>query len=66
MGAFLLALGSWGVAPGPPHASTVVVSLVASLVGTSVVAWWGHSLQRDKVRRELDELAAARPAGGIH
>jgi hypothetical protein len=66
MGAFLLALGSWGAAPGLPQASTVIFSLLASLAGTSAVAWWGHSLQRDKTRRERDELAAATPVAGIH
>lgn len=66
MGAILVALGSRSVTPGLPDATTVVASAAIALAGTAAVAWWGHRLERDRIRRELDELAAATPVGGIH
>lgn len=66
MGAILLALGTRTVAPGLPDATSVVVSAVVALAGTAAVAWWGHRLERDRLRRQLEELAAAKPVGGIH
>lgn len=66
MGAILLALGTRSVTPGPPDATTSIVSFLIALAGTAAVGWWGSRLERDRIRRELEELAAATPVGGIH
>lgn len=66
MGAILLALGTRNVTPGLPDTMTSVVCFLIALAGTAGVGWWGSRLERDRVRRELDALAAATPVGGVH
>lgn len=66
MSAILLALGTRYVTPGPPDAATSVLCFLIALAGTAAVGWWGSRIERDKVRRELDALAAATPVGGVH
>jgi hypothetical protein len=66
MSAILLALGTRTVTPGPPDATTSAVCFLIALAGTAAVGWWGRCLERARVHRQLDELAAATPLGGIH
>jgi hypothetical protein len=54
------------MAPGPLDPSVSLVSLVASLILTAVVAWWADHVTRERVRHRIAALAEAVPAAGVH
>jgi hypothetical protein len=54
------------MAPGPLDPSVSLVSLVASLALTAVVAWWAEHVARERVRRRIAALVDAVPLAGVH
>jgi hypothetical protein len=51
---------------GPLTASVAAFSFVTSLVFTAAVGWLASRVGRERQQRQLEELAAATPAAGVH
>jgi hypothetical protein len=52
--------------PGPIDPDVALVSFIASVALTALVAWWAEHLTRDRTRRRTAELAESVPVGGVH
>jgi hypothetical protein len=61
----LLALAD-RIVPGPIDPDVALVSFIASVALTALVAWWAEHLTRDRTRRRTAELAESVPVGGVH
>jgi hypothetical protein len=62
----VFALASRGVVPAPADLATALFSLATSLAFTAAVGWFASRVTRERIRRQVAELAEATPVGGVH
>ena len=66
MGWMVFALASRGLVTAPPDPATALFSLAISLAFTAGLGWFASRVTRERIRRQLAELAEATPVDGVH